>query len=189
MNKEHKDPDVINLDAPRVLLGTSRKCGRNIKTRCVGSTSNLIKRKDFSSIKHDRTQSSFTTRSQLIESRRLSWWDLEKSYTRKYMRHLDLLPRFPSKTSGWKNWVQKLLEVVKTPNKPNQRPKIQLFWTGRLVLSEQQSGSSVQEIKNVSNLAAEAPMKERGDLFSSSVPVSVKRLDQDARRKRRRRSC
>ena len=71
MNKEHKDPDVINLDA-RVLLGTSRKCGRNIKTRYIGSTSNLLKRKDLSSIKHDRTQSSFTTRSQLIVSRRLS---------------------------------------------------------------------------------------------------------------------
>ena len=48
----------------RVLLGTSRKCGRNIKTRCIGSTSNLFKRKVFCSIKHDRTQSSFTTRSQ-----------------------------------------------------------------------------------------------------------------------------
>ena len=51
--------------------------------------------------------------------------------------------------------------------------------TGRLVLSEQQSGSSVQKIENVSNLIAKAPMKESGDLFSSCVPVSVKRLDQD----------
>ena len=46
-------------------------------------------------------------------------------------------------------------------------------------MSEQQSGSSVQEIENVSNLVAKAPMKEQGDLFSSCVPVSVKRLDQD----------
>ena len=46
-------------------------------------------------------------------------------------------------------------------------------------MSEQQSGSSVQEIENVSNLAAKAPLKEQGDLFSSCVPVSVKRLDQD----------
>ena len=51
--------------------------------------------------------------------------------------------------------------------------------TGRPVLSEQQSSSTVQEIENVSNLAAKAPMKEQGDLFSSCVPVSVKRLDQD----------
>ena len=116
----------------RVLHGTIRKYGRNIKTRCIGLTSNLLKRKDLSSIKHDRTQSSFTTRSQLIVSRRLSWWDLEKSYTREYMRHLDFLQRFPRKKIGWKNWVQKLLEVVKTPNKPNQRPKIQLLEQGDL---------------------------------------------------------
>ena len=51
--------------------------------------------------------------------------------------------------------------------------------TGRPVQSEQQSGSSVQEMQNVSNLAAKAPMKEQGDLFSSCVPVSVKSLDQD----------
>ena len=66
---------TIDLDLTwmhRVLLGTSRKRGRNIKTRCTGSTSNLLKRKDLGSIKHDRTQSSFTTRSQLIVTRRLS---------------------------------------------------------------------------------------------------------------------
>ena len=51
--------------------------------------------------------------------------------------------------------------------------------TGRPVLSKQQSGSSVQEIENVSNVTAETPMKEQGDLFSSCVPVSVKRSDQD----------
>ena len=48
------------------------------------------------------------------------------------MRHLDLLRRFPFKAIGWKNWVQKLLEVVKTPNKPNQRPKFQLLEQGDL---------------------------------------------------------
>ena len=35
------------------------------------------------------------------------------------------------------------------------------------------------EWENVSNVTAKAPMKEQGDLFSSCVPVSVKRLDQD----------
>ena len=37
--------------------------------------------------------------------------------------------------------------------------------TGRLVLSEQQFGSSVQEIENVPKLAAKAPMIEQGDVF------------------------
>ena len=60
-----------------------------------------------------------------------------------------------------------------------RKTKNPIVSTGRLVLSEQQSGSSVQEIENVSNLAAKAPMKEQGDLFSNCVPVSVERLDQD----------
>ena len=46
-------------------------------------------------------------------------------------------------------------------------------------MSEQQFGSSVQEMEIVSNLTAKAPMDERGHLFSSCVPVLVKRLDQD----------
>ena len=44
-------------------------------------------------------------------------------FTRKYMRHLGLLQRFPLKIIGGKNWIQNLLEVVKTPNKSNQNPK------------------------------------------------------------------
>ena len=109
--------------------------GRNVKTLFIGLTSILLWRKDLSSIKHDRTQSSFATHSQLIVSRRLSWWELQKSFTRKYMRHLGLLQRFPWKIIGWKNWVQKLLEVVKTPNRPNPKPKTQLLSTERPVES------------------------------------------------------
>ena len=57
--------------------------------------------------------------------------------------------------------------------------RFRLARKGRPVLSEQQSGSSVQEIENVSNVTAKAPMKDQGDLLSSCVPVSVKRSDQD----------
>ena len=50
---------------------------------------------------------------------------------------------------------------------------------GRPALSEKQSCSSVNEIENVFYVTAKAPMKEQGDLFSSCVPVSVTRSDQD----------
>ena len=40
-------------------------------------------------------------------------------------------------------------------------------------MSEQQCGSTVQEIENVSDVIVQ------GDLFSSRVPVSLKRSDQD----------
>ena len=46
-------------------------------------------------------------------------------------------------------------------------------------MSERQSSSSVQEIENVSNVIATAPMKEQGDCFYTCVPVSVKRSDAD----------
>ena len=71
MNKEHRDPHKIDLEAPR-LAWYKQKTWKIHKKRCTGSTSNLLKRKDLSSIKHDRTQSSFTKRFQLIVSRRLS---------------------------------------------------------------------------------------------------------------------
>ena len=95
-----------------VFHGTSRKSGKDIKTGCIGSIYSLLNGKDWSSIKQYRTQSSFTTHSRLLVSRKLLWWNLEKSFSRKHIRHLDLLQRFPLKIIGWKNWIQKLLEVV-----------------------------------------------------------------------------
>ena len=106
-----------------VLHDTSRKRGKDTKTRCTGSRYSLLNGKDWSSFRQDRTQSFFTKHSQLIVSRKLLWWNLEKSFTRKYICHLGLLQRFPSKIIGWKNWIQKLLEAAKTPNESNQNQK------------------------------------------------------------------
>ena len=52
--------------------------------------------------------------------------------------------------------------MEKTPNKSNQKTKYPIVRTGRPVLSEQQSGSSVQEIDNVSNVTAKAPDERTG---------------------------
>ena len=49
---------------------------------------------------------------------------------KKYMRRLDLTRRFLVRQL--QDSVQKLLEVAKTPNKPNQKPKIQLYEQGDL---------------------------------------------------------
>ena len=92
---------------------------------------------------------------------------MEKSFTRKFTRHLDL--ELGSEVAGGGKDSQQTQPNAKNP----------IVRTGRPVLAEQPSGSSAQEIENVSYLAAKAPMKEQGDLFSSCVPVSVKRLDQD----------
>ena len=69
----------------RVVHNTCTKHGRNIKIRCIGSTSTLLRKKDWSSIRRYRTPSFFLKRSQLIVSRKLFGWTLEKSKTRKYV--------------------------------------------------------------------------------------------------------
>ena len=107
----------------RLLHGTCRQRGRNIKIRCIGSTSILLWRKDWSSVRCDRTPSSFTTHSQPIVSRRLSRWKLEKSHTWKYLRLPGLLRRFPLKTIGWRNWVQKLQTWWKLTTDPTKDHK------------------------------------------------------------------
>ena len=78
-----------------VMHNTCIKHGRDIRTRCIGSTSILLWRKDCNSIKHDRTLSFFTKHFQLIVFRKLLGWKLETSYEKKYTCHLGLLQRFP----------------------------------------------------------------------------------------------
>ena len=65
-------------------------------------------------------QSSLSIHSQLIVSRKLLWWHLEKSYTKKV--YVSLRPP-PTTLNGGKNWVPKSLEAAKTPNDSNQNQK------------------------------------------------------------------
>ena len=84
----------------RVLHNTCTKHGKDIKTQYIGSTSILLWRKDWSSIRLDRMQSSFKNHFQLIVFRKLFGWKLEKSYTRKYTCHLGLHQRSLWNTTG-----------------------------------------------------------------------------------------
>ena len=104
MDKDQRDPYEIDLTAP-LLHGTNRRNGKDTWIRCIGSKNSLLNEKDSSSIIQDVMRSSFTIHYQLIVPRKLLWWNLEKSYTRKYMCHLGLLQRFLSKTIGWQNWI------------------------------------------------------------------------------------
>ena len=130
MNKEHKDPDAIDLEAPR-LAWYKQETWKKHQYTVYWVDIKLAQKKGLKFYQTRSKASSFTTHSQLIVSRRLSGWKLEKSYTRRYMRHLGLLRRFPLKTIGWKNWIQKLLEVVKTPQQTQPKSKTQLSSTGR----------------------------------------------------------
>ena len=81
-------------------------------------------------------------------------------------------PWAPPKISSEDNWTKELGSEVARGGKDSQQTQSKTIYpifekTGRPVLSEQQFGSSVQEMVNVSYLTAEAPMNERGHLFSS----------------------
>ena len=93
MTKDHTDR--MSLTWPNHVLHRACRFGKDTRIRCTGSIYRLLNGKDWSSIKHDVMQSSFTINSQLIVSRKLLWWNLEKSCTRKYMCHLDHHRRFP----------------------------------------------------------------------------------------------
>ena len=100
----------------RVMHNTCTKHGRDIRTQYIGSTSILLWRKDWSSIRLDRTPSFFKKHFQLIVFRKLLGWKLEKSYTRKYACHLDFFPRSHWNTNGKENWVQNMLNDQKLGN-------------------------------------------------------------------------
>ena len=158
MDKNHKDPDTIDLEAPRPAR-YMQKHGRNIKIQCVGSTSTLLWRKDWSSMKHDRTLSFFTKHSQLIVSRKLFGWKLERSCTR---RKVYASPRPPPKISLKDDWMTDLgSEVARQPegevawqakssqsSQPNPHPDHD--WTVKPVLFPQRGAreaSRSQEIE------------------------------------------
>ena len=105
MDKEHKDPYEIDLTAPRLAWYKQKKWKRHQDTVY------------WVDIKQDRTQSSFMTRFQLVVSRRLSWWNLKKLCTRKFMRHLDFLQRFLFKD----NWMKELDSEVAGGSKDSQQ--------------------------------------------------------------------
>ena len=146
----------------RVLLGTSKKYGRNIKTQCIGPTQNLLNRKECkfyqtrsnAIILHDKLPACCIPKAIMMDTGEIIY---EKVYA-------SLLQRFPLEIIGWKNWIQKLLQVVKTPNKsnPNPKPNYQarrdLWVSNHLVCLPRKS-------EKMSCLAAKAQTQERRDLY------------------------
>ena len=92
-------------------------------------------------------------------------------------------PRPPPKISFKDNWMRELGSEVAGGGKDSQqtqpKTKHSIVRTGRLVLSEQPSGSGAQEIDKRVLLGCESTNERTGRRVSSCVPVSIKSLDQD----------
>ena len=98
--------------------------GKYIKTRRVGGWHQTCSTERISIILHATLPAQCIPKAILRRK-------LEKSCTRKFLRHLDLLQRFPLRIIGWKNWIGwTLCNNSKVPNKsnPNPKPNFQARW-------------------------------------------------------------
>ena len=115
------------------------------RTRCIGSKYSLLNVKDSTSIKQDVMQSSFTIHSQLVVSRKLLWWNLETSQTRKFLCHLRFIQRFLSeiidKRIGFRSsWKQQGPNESNENQKPNYQERRDPWpkWRNSTLTSEYQ---------------------------------------------------
>ena len=144
MDKDHSDPQELDLTKPPPCI-VQAKVEKAPGYGVLGSIYSLLNVKDWSSIKQDVMQSSFTIRSQLIVSRKLLWWNLKKSYTRRYICHLDHHRQFPTKIFGCVIWILKSLEAAKITNESNQNLKLnyQVRWDPYVGKSPQRKSRNV----------------------------------------------
>ena len=168
-NKEHKYPDVIDLDAPR-LAWYKQKVWKKHQNTVYWVDIKLAQKKGF---KFYQTRSNaiilYDTLPAYCIPNAIMMGTGEIIYEK-----VNASPRPPPKISFKDNWMKELGSEVagegkKLPINPTKDQK-----------SNRQNRETCFTIWfEVSYLAAKAPMKEQGDLFSSCVPVSVSRLDQD----------
>ena len=122
MDKDHKDPYELDLTKPRLTSYKQKKWKRHQDT-VYWVDFQLAQRKG---LKFYQTRCNAITFYDTLPAYCISIvvvTNLEKSFTRKYMYHLDHHRRFLSKIIGWKNWIQKSLDAARTPNESNQNQK------------------------------------------------------------------
>ena len=178
MNKEHKDPDVINLDAPR-LAWYKQKVWKKHQNTVYWVDIRLAQKKG---LKFYQTRSNaiilYNTLPPYCIPKSIMMETGEIIYEKVYAS-----PRLPPKISFRDNWMKELGSEVAGGGEDSQQTqpesKNPLLSTGRLEKSEQPSGSLTQEIEQSVLLGCESTNVRTGRLVSSCVPVSVERLDQD----------
>ena len=178
MNKEHKDPDTIDLKAPR-LAWYKQKTWKKHRNTVYWVDIKLAQKKGF---KFYQTRSNaiilYDTLPAYCIPKAIKMETGEIIYEKVYASH-----RPPPKISFKDNWMKELGSEVAGDGKKSQQtqPKTTnpIFRTGRLVSTEQPSSSSAQEINKRFLLGCESTNERTGRPVYSCVPVSVERLDKD----------
>ena len=179
MNKEHKDPDTVDLKAPRLAryLQTAWKEHQNTM---YWVDIKLAQKKGF---KFYQTRSNaiilYNTLPACCIPKAIKMETGEIIFEKVYAS-----PRPPPKISFKDNWMQELgSEVAGHGGKDSQQtqPKTTnpIVRTGRPVSTEQPSSSSTQDIDKRFLLGCESTNERTGRPVYNCVPMSVERLDKD----------
>ena len=177
-NKKHKDVDTIDLEAPRLARYKQKTWKKHQNTvYCVD-----IKLAQKKGLKFYQTRSNaivlYDTLPAYCTPKAIMMETGEIKHERVYPS-----PRPPPKISFEDNWMKELGSEVAGGSEDSQQtqPKTKnpIVRTGRLVSTEQPSGSSAQEIDKRVLLGCESSNERTGRLVCSCVPVSVESLDRD----------
>ena len=178
MNEEHKDPDTIDLEAPR-LAWYKQKTWKKHQNTVYWVDIKLAQKKGFkfyqtrsdAIILYDTLPAYCIPKAIMMGTGEII---LEKVYAS---------PRLPPKISFKDNWMKELGSEVAGGGGDSQQTqpttKNPIVRTWKPVLAEQPSGSSAQEIDKRVLFNSESTNVRTGRPVDSCVPVSVERLDQD----------
>ena len=178
MNKEHKDPDTIDLEAPRLARYKQKTWKKHQNTVYWVDIKLALKKglkfyqtRSNAIILHETLPAYCIPKAIMMETGEIIY---EKVYAS---------PPPPPMISFKDNWMKGLGSEVAGDGENSQQtqPKTTnpIVRTGRPVSQEQPSGSSAQEINKRALLGCESTNERTGRLVSSCVPVSVERLDKD----------
>ena len=167
MDKEHKDPETVDMKAPRIAR--CLQTAWNIKTRCVGLK--FYRTRSNAIILYNTLPAYCILKAIKMETGAIIY---EKVYAS---------PRPPPRISFKHDWKKELGSEVARQAEVSQptQPKTTnpIHRTGRPVMTEQTSSSSAQEIDKRFLLGCESINDRTGRPVYSCVPVSVERLDKD----------
>ena len=178
MNKEHKDPDVIDLNATRLAWH---------KQKVWKKHQNTVYWVDIKFAQKERFKLYQTRSDAVILYDALPAYCIPKAIMmgsgEVIYEKVFASPRLLPKISFEDNWMKEVGSEVAGGGKDSQQtqPKTKhpIVRTGKLVLSEQPSGSLAQEIDKRVLLDCESTNVRTGRFVNSCVPVSVELLDKD----------
>ena len=180
MNKEHRDPNIIDLDAPRLAWFKQKKWKKHQNT--VYWVDIKLAQKKGNKFYQTRSNAIilYNTLPAYCIPKAIKMETGEIIYEKVYAS-----PRLPPKISFKDTWMQELGAEVAGHGENSQQTQTQpkttnpIVGTGRPVSTEQPSGSSAQEIDKRFLLGCESTNERTGRPVYNCVPVSVERLDKD----------